>query len=201
MVKVTIAAVDRGELETKLMEEKDTKYVVAYPTYESILKKPEEDDGVDYTVGSTFLAPSNDEGGTCTNMMLILSESNAPARYFAFRSAVASLAAYCKSKKINLVVIPACLLSQLADSADRDMVFATVKEIFTLAGCGNMNVVITPVMIDDDRKVTGVIETSISNNKENDINLEKLSTKMASKKNKSKKKDKKKKSKKKNKKR
>ena len=150
MAKITYSAVDRCELEKTLLEKKEDKYVVLYPTYEILCNKS-EDDSADYSAGSTFSVPvPNDDSGICTNIFGVLAEVPCLPRYFAFRAILANAGTYCRSKKIGIMIIPAAMLNEVMDeNIDRDMLNAAIKE--TLAGI-NIDVIVTPNVTDDDHK-------------------------------------------------
>ena len=155
MVKITVASVDRCELETELMNKKDTKYIVLYPTYEA-LKPSDANEEIDYSVGSTFItsAGSND---VCTNLCGVLAEGGFIQSYFSFRAILASAASYCRSKKISTVIIPACMLTEIvSEDINTSMINSAIKEIFGLAGI-NCNIIITTVMTKDDEVILGDI--------------------------------------------
>lgn len=156
MVKITVASVDRCELENELMEKKETKYVVLYPTYEA-LKPDSADEDIDYSVGGTFIASagSND---VCTNLCGVLADGGFTQRYFSFRAVLASAAVYCKSKKISTIIIPACMLNEIvSEDINTPMINSAIKEILNLAGCPNCNVIITTMMTHDDEVILNTI--------------------------------------------
>ena len=149
MAKITYSAVDRCDLEKSLLEEKTTKYVVIYPTYEILCNK---DSDADYSAGTVFSVPTpNDDSDTCTNIFGVLAEIPCLPRYFSLRAILAGAGAYCRAKNIGIMLIPAAMLNEvLDDDINRDMLASAIKE--TLAGI-NIDVIVTPNVTEDDQKV------------------------------------------------
>lgn len=150
MATITYSSVDRCDLEKTLLENKEKKYVVLYPTYQILCKS--DNDDTDYSAGSVFSVPvPNDNSDTCTNIFGVLAELPCLPRYFSFRAILAGAGAYCRAKKINIMIIPAAMLNEIIDeNINKDVFNSAIKEV--LAGL-NIDVIVTPNVTEDDQKV------------------------------------------------
>ncbi len=155
MAKITYSAVDRTEFEKTLLEKKEDKYAVIYPTYASVAPNTMVDEQSDeqrqYNAGDTFVVPvPGNDSGICTNIFGVLADTPCLPRYFALRAILASAGAYCRAKKIPIIIIPAAMLNEVIDNnIDRDMLNSAITEI--LSGI-NIDVVVTPNVTEDDYK-------------------------------------------------